>query len=215
MKPKSSYEAEIIAATRTLEGSIDEKMSVEKYPTDRDQFGRFLTCENLVERGVEVGVYKGEFAKSVLTQWPGEYVMVDLWANQPNGVYNEPINFQNFEPIIQEAARVAEAFGRVTMLRMDSVVASKRFQDQHFDWVYIDANHAYENCMADIISWWPKLRVGGIIGGHDWGFVDSPNYKIGVAKAVTDFAHTLRINYSVSPKCSSWWIRKRSLQPWR
>lgn len=36
-----------------------------------------------------------------------------------------------------------------------------------FDLIYIDADHRYLPCRADVINWFPHLRVGGIMCGHD------------------------------------------------
>lgn len=36
------------------------------------------------------------------------------------------------------------------------------------DMVFIDADHSYEGCMADIQSWIPNLTAGGILAVHDY-----------------------------------------------
>jgi predicted O-methyltransferase YrrM len=37
-----------------------------------------------------------------------------------------------------------------------------------FDFVYIDARHDYASALEDIRDWWPKVRRGGILAGHDY-----------------------------------------------
>jgi len=37
-----------------------------------------------------------------------------------------------------------------------------------FDYIYIDAGHDYQSITTDILSWYPKVKKGGIIGGHDY-----------------------------------------------
>jgi hypothetical protein len=71
---------------------------------------------------------------------------------------------------------------RITLVTKDSVFASSLFPDEFFDFVYIDASHDYEPVRQDILAWWPKIKVGGIIGGHD--YKNSPY----VEQAVKDFA---------------------------
>jgi hypothetical protein len=36
------------------------------------------------------------------------------------------------------------------------------------DFVYIDANHNYEYVKEDIEHWYPQLKKGGILSGHDY-----------------------------------------------
>ena len=39
---------------------------------------------------------------------------------------------------------------------------------QSLDFVYIDARHDYDGCLEDIVAWYPKLKKGGLIAGHDF-----------------------------------------------
>ncbi len=54
------------------------------------------------------------------------------------------------------------------LLEMDSVQAAQQIEDGSLDLVFIDADHAYESVMADIIAWLHKVRPGGVICGHDY-----------------------------------------------
>lgn len=55
----------------------------------------------------------------------------------------------------------------VTLIEKNSEEGSKLFEDEFFDIVFIDANHAYEEVVKDIKTWHPKVRKGGILCGHD------------------------------------------------
>ena len=50
---------------------------------------------------------------------------------------------------------------------MKSNVASTVFQDNTLDLVFIDGEHYYKSVMEDIALWYPKLKQGGIMCGHD------------------------------------------------
>jgi len=57
--------------------------------------------------------------------------------------------------------------------------------DHEYDFVFLDADHSYEGCKADIEAWSPKVKPGGWLGGHDY---QNPNFpKFGVTKAVDEF----------------------------
>lgn len=49
------------------------------------------------------------------------------------------------------------------------------------DFIWIDADHTYEGVMKDLEAAEFSLKIGGVIGGHDYGVID------GVTKAFDDF----------------------------
>ena len=49
-----------------------------------------------------------------------------------------------------------------------SLEASKEFDDDYFNFVFIDGDHSYKAVLQDIKAWYPKIKECGIIGGHDW-----------------------------------------------
>jgi hypothetical protein len=65
------------------------------------------------------------------------------------------------------------------MVRASSEIASNMFQDESLDFVYIDANHAYDFVKQDIELWYPKVKKGGYLWGHDYIDLDwynDPNF---------------------------------------
>ena len=36
------------------------------------------------------------------------------------------------------------------------------------DFIYIDGNHAYLPVLRDLEDYWPKVKTGGVFGGHDY-----------------------------------------------
>ena len=57
---------------------------------------------------------------------------------------------------------------RAIMIRANSKIASEIFEDESLDFIYIDANHAYDFVVEDIKLWFPKLKKEGVFSGHDY-----------------------------------------------
>ena len=57
--------------------------------------------------------------------------------------------------------------GRAKLIVDDSCKVAKRFPDEFFDYIYIDAQHDCPDVVKDIEAWWPKLKTGSLMGGHD------------------------------------------------
>jgi len=69
----------------------------------------------------------------------------------------------------------------ITPIRGDSVETASTYKDDSLDFVFIDGDHRYEFVKADIEAWVPKVKSGGIIAGHDYGWCTD------VRKAVHEF----------------------------
>jgi len=46
--------------------------------------------------------------------------------------------------------------------------ASRLFADESIDFVFVDANHTKESVRQDLEAWWPKIKPGGTLAGHDY-----------------------------------------------
>lgn len=84
--------------------------------------------------------------------------------------------------------------------KVDSFVAANNFQDGSIDMCYLDANHCYEFISRDIAAYWPKMKGGGTLAGHDWS-------DEGVRKAVSEFCLDRVIEYHVDLKQDTWRIQ--------
>ena len=57
---------------------------------------------------------------------------------------------------------------------MDAV---KLIADEMLDFVYIDGNHEFTSEANDIHEWGKKVKVGGIIAGHDYRLYKQRSYS--------------------------------------
>lgn len=59
--------------------------------------------------------------------------------------------------------------------------------NKKFDYIYIDANHDYEHCKADLVNSLPLLAEGGIIGFNDYIVDQDHGVDYGVIEVVCEF----------------------------
>jgi hypothetical protein len=56
----------------------------------------------------------------------------------------------------------------ISLIREPSVRAAIELRDEEIDTIYIDGNHSFDGVCFDIESWYPALKPGGIMFGHDY-----------------------------------------------
>lgn len=62
----------------------------------------------------------------------------------------------------------------VRPVRASSLDAADLHEPCSVDFVFLDALHDFEAVWEDLRAWWPKVRVGGFIGGHDYSTSGEP-----------------------------------------
>lgn len=160
-----------------------------------------------IERIVELGVYKGEFAEFCWnTLSPKRHVLIDFWEydrygfelrDAPQNAEREEIFKVYFDGAPREVLRRAyeDVVARFTdrigseVIKEDIAIAADRFEDGSFDLIYLDGNHSYEYVLRDLHLWYPKLTPGGLFVCND--FFESPlaaKQNLGVIPAYLTFA---------------------------
>jgi uncharacterized Rossmann fold enzyme len=168
-----------------------------------------LTIPNPV--GAEIGVFTGALSTRLLENGITLY-MVDSWATSAeDSEYAKSGDFHASLKKIQQdnyhagTCRAVERFGaRAKIIRKPSIEAAKDIGDNSLDFVFIDADHSYEGCKADILAWHPKLKAGGLLSGHDYNNTDYPCF--GVDKAVDEFSKQHNFTVELGDNFT-WFIR--------
>lgn len=116
----------------------------------------------------EIGSYAGESAEIFLDSGKVKKIYcIDPWRNGYNDSdllsYNTPMD--EIESIFDERLK---RFNNVQKMKMTGDEAAKLFLNEYFDAVYIDANHTYEACKNDILTYFSKIKINGILAGHDY-----------------------------------------------
>lgn len=108
--------------------------------------------------GAEIGVCSGYFSEVICQKIPGvKLLVIDSWKER----YKK-------EEMYKKTVDRLEPFKNVTIIRKTSMEAVKDVVDESLDFVFIDANHLYAYVKEDIEEWTKKVRINGIVSGHDY-----------------------------------------------
>lgn len=163
--------------------SVEKIPSIPAIKTGLVDLCVFLT-KQLGKKAVmyELGSFAGESAE-VFAAYFKTVHCVDPWQD-PCGAPS----LAEVEASFDE--RAAEA-GNMIKHKTGSLEAAENVPDSSLDFVYVDAGtHSYQEALRDISAWWPKVRSGGFLGGHDHENPDTPSAQphfTGVGDALRHF----------------------------
>jgi len=150
---------------------------------------RIKNIENPI--GVEIGVFRGENSKNLLDLHPTlKLYMIDAWSDDTYNGKDEQAVSDRYREIYTDGAienykttrKNVENYiiDRAFIISEFSEKAVKFFNDEYFDFVFIDAAHDEKSVKQDIEMWLPKVKKGGWICGHDYGVEDFTGVKMAV-----------------------------------
>ena len=140
--------------------------------------------------GVEVGTLAGEYADVLCRSNP----RMKLYCVDPYEAYVGYVRYhtqRNLDDSFKQAKKRLKR-QNVEFIKEYSVEAAKQFERESVDFVYIDGAHDFRNVVDDIDSWYLKIKVGGIISGHDYIRRKRPT-RTHIIQAV----HGFRDSYSI------------------
>jgi len=156
--------------------------------------GLFMLCDNIIKPDftiAEVGSYAG-VSSEVLALHCKKLYCIDTWEDWNH----DGIIFQAMELF----DKMKSLYSHVDKLHMRGDEAVSMFPDEHFDLVYIDASHWYDDVIHDINTWLPKVKSGGYLAGHDY------HEGVQVFDAVNDYFGK---THSITKYPDSSWVIKK------
>ena len=124
----------------------------------------------IVEVGVETGAYLDIYYPQ-LESITEKFYLVDMWQYEGNEDFVDKYSGGNYNNELEKGYdRVKRLYGdnpKVQMCKGSSEDWAEKFEDGFFDYLYLDADHSKKSVLADLKSWYPKVKNGGIIAGHD------------------------------------------------
>lgn len=149
--------------------------------------------------GAEIGVLAGDYSALLCQKIPNlKLYCVDSWGFGEN-------RKRNYHLKKYEQAKVKLAPYDTTIIYKLSMEAVKDFKDNSLDFVYIDANHEPQFVTEDIREWTKKVKIGGIVAGHD--------YSDRLAKVVDQYVNSnnydLHLTTEPNEKISWWFVKNK------
>ena len=174
--------------------------------TDRTEMLRLLP-QNCI--AAEIGVFKGNFSAQILSiTKPAVLHLVDFWPDETIQSEGEYINGLDACKYVCNRFSREKELKKIAVHRGLSLQVSQMFPGEYFDWIYIDADHCYKGVKSDLNCWYPKVKTGGLITGHD--YIEKTWY--GVVPAVNEFLKQkplVFIALTAEPHGSRSWVLKK------
>jgi len=129
----------------------------------------------------EIGVWTGNFSQEILDAvQPTKLFLIDPWLDVLSDVSDKSYYIASerlaermggMNGIYESVKQRFSTNDNVFIYRQKSQDAVNRFENNFFDFVYIDGCHTFEQAWLDITLYWNKVRSGGILSGDDfdWG----------------------------------------------
>ena len=144
--------------------------------------------------GLEIGVEAGRYARQICEL----NSQMKLWGIDPYERYKEYEEYKSQEEmdrIYEVMLKELEApikHDRFEIIKKRSQDAVKDFEDESLDFIYIDGNHEFDYPLKDMIDWWPKVKKGGMLAGHD--YVRAKNREFTIKDNLKQFTRENSIN---------------------
>lgn len=152
---------------------------------------------------VEVGSWKGRSASYMAVEIHNsnkkiKFDCVDTWKGSSDEEFHMNDELVKSDKLYEEFIKNTNSVAHIiNPVRMASTEASKLYEDNSLNFVFIDACHTYECVKEDIIHWLPKVKNGGMLSGHDF---NSPDVQKAVVESFDQVYH--------NPYLDIWFYRK-------
>jgi len=194
------------------ESEEKKKRKKELRNINRETLIKYLNLKGL---GIEIGVLGGYYSEKILENSELHLIILDSWRHiDEKYYYGDSANSDTGHQIVllnETLKRLIPLYeNRFTLIRELCEKAATFFKDEIFDFIYLDANHNKDFVYSELNRWWSKLKLGGVIAGHD--YVNRPdNVGFGVKDAVDQFFSEKNIEFDICDFgcCPTWFATKK------
>lgn len=148
------------------------------------------------EIGVDQGVYTEKLCKAGLTVYG-----IDPWLAYED--YIEIDVQKRIDERFNTTKNRLKPYPNARIIRKTSMEAAENIADRSLDFVYIDGNHQLMHVIQDLTVWSKKVKIGGIIAGHDYIYTNP--------KTIAGICHVIPAvhAYVDSFKIENWYLLGR------
>lgn len=167
-----------------------KRQPVEIPNTTRDDLAT-LFAELGFTKGAEIGVEEGLYSEVLCKANQNlELLSIDAWAAYHG--YRDHTTQSKIDDIYERAKQRLAPYND-KLIKGYSLEVAETIPDESLDFVYIDANHEFVHVVNDIAAWERKVKVGGIIAGHDYIKRKTNGYLMHVIMAIHGFIDSYQI----------------------
>lgn len=177
----------------------DQVNSMPRFPIDEAHVeggeiisNRKALIEKMPQNAIvaECGVDEGDFSTLIQQMSnPKKLHLIDTWSSNRYNESKAQKVYSRFDSEITD--------GSVIINRLLSIEAAEIFDDNYFDWIYIDTAHNYKTTIQELYAFAPKVKRDGFITGHDYTMGNwKSSLKYGVIEAVAEFC--VRENWKIA-----------------
>ena len=145
---------------------------------------------------VEIANSKKKIKFDCIDSWMADIWGIDGWKNKNTKDKNlNEIFYNNFLKNIESVKNY------INSIRGWSYDVVNQYDNESIDFLFIDSCHEYESVKKEIEDWYPKVKLNGIIAGHDY-----THNQPGVIKAVNEFFGENNIKKIIGVSGSGSWL---------
>lgn len=177
----------------------------------RSEFRELLAHYGQLDQpAAEVGVAEGRYSAEILGWGVPMLYLIDLWCHVDGEVAElGGWSDEKHQQAMDHCLRLLRGYEQqYQVLRMRSWLAAKTLPNASLGFCYIDATHTYEGVMADLPAFWPKVRSGGILAGHDYLSQSWPQVRLAVGRFARQVGQVVHTVPETNVNDSSFWMRK-------
>jgi predicted O-methyltransferase YrrM len=115
---------------------------------------------------VEIGSYAGE-STVIFAKHFRRVVAIDPYLNDYD-VNDITCQFMDLADVYSVFVKNITPYNNIELIKKLSDFAIRDLITQKFDFIYIDGLHTYDQIKKDIKNYYPLIKSGGFIAGHDY-----------------------------------------------